>query len=398
MTWRHALVLGQSNAVGQDADPALVLARPANAKQIDDAGVLSSVTALDDKERPGLALAAALAAGFPSDTIVESTHALGGQTIQQLSRGGSSGKWEESAARVAVAATAAATASQEYEIAGLFLIQGEANQGVNNLDLSAIAFERYQPRYVLPLGEAAGEVRRLPLIYGQVASWWAYMSSTLGAPTFGLTQMAAHRDYPHYWCFGGMYQFPFSPTGIDNPHYTNLGCHYIGEHLARAHFALRATGTWDPLRVRSITRSGNDIDVRLWVPVPPVKFDTTLVAAQTHQGFTLAGTAAAITGVSVLSADTIRITTDVAMSEGGATVRYGYAALGLGNVCDSETAESIADDRVLANWLVHFNEEVGVSYPAKAAQDYTSAPPAIPPGRFDPAIRLGGNVRGLVPA
>ena len=71
-------------------------------------------------------------------------------------------------------------------------------------------------------------------------------------------------------------------------------------------------GTWKGTRVQSIAVNGNVIDVKYYVPFPPLVIDTDFLGDCAGKGYSLEAGSASVVSVSVVGGDTVRLTLDQA--------------------------------------------------------------------------------------
>lgn len=132
----HFAVIGQSQAEGYDSTPALTTVTdsraltlgPNSSGRLSDTtnGVLIELAEEDADVRLGETIGTAMAqqlltyANDPSIKIIVTNHALGGTTIQQLSKGGSSGKYEEMIAAASRVKSLVDLAGDTYEVHLIF--------------------------------------------------------------------------------------------------------------------------------------------------------------------------------------------------------------------------------------------------------------------------------------
>jgi hypothetical protein len=120
-------------------------------------------------------------------------------------------------------------------------------------------------------------------------------------------------------------------------HYDNHGYRRLGEYFAKVYAKIVFGGeTWEPVRPKLITRAGNVVTVKYYVPAPPLVIDTVHVTNPNAAGepapfdlgklgfdFVDNGTLVAISSVVVSAADTVTIT--LAAQPSGTNMRLRYA-------------------------------------------------------------------------
>lgn len=153
-------------------------------------------------------------------------------------------------------------------------------------------------------------------------------------------------------------------TAANDVHMTSLSYRRYGEKLGPIWQTTYDTGDCKPCyRLGDPVRVGNVIDYPVWVPVPPLVTNTTLVAAIANSGFTYTG--ANITNVQIVDSGVsdnmavIRITLDASAAgnlgyayANGPTSGYIGPTFGArGNICDSDPFVTLYDGYAIPNWL-----------------------------------------------
>lgn len=146
----------------------------------------------------------------------------------------------------------------------------------------------------------------------------------------------------------------------------------MGEDYAKVYRRVIFEGrAWEPVRPREVSRTGEIVTVKFFVPEPPLVVDTTLVSDPGHRGFEFlddSGATPAITNVAVTGPDTVQITLASVPTGANAHLRYAYRVDKVnvpggpttgprGNLRDSDPTVSRNGDP-LYNWCVHFDEAV----------------------------------------
>lgn len=353
VNFEHLIISGQSLSVGWNGMPVIsTVTENANARRIHPAD--GTVTAMEGGnplyptwQLPEMTLAYRAAT---VDMVGASSHGLGGASIAQLSKGGSSGKYEQAISVAGTVKTNRTALGDTYGVGAFHWVQGETdqNEGMPAANYLA-ALEAMIADYRADIPVATGQPENFPVILSQT-------SMTYNKPaTVAIAQLEASRTIPDTFIACSHYHLPHY---TDNIHLTNVGYYRLGEYHARALNSIKTTGSWKPLAPKSVTARGNQITIVYDVPKPPLVFDTTMVPAQPNMGFTLTGTTASIIAVEIVAQDTIVLTTD---SQLDGPVGVGYASDLLtygarGNVRDSEPATSGYDGTQLANWSLIFRE------------------------------------------
>jgi hypothetical protein len=360
--FKHYLTLGQSLPDGSQGTPALSTASEvANAYIVATDGTIANPLKSSTTQRPYLSMGYRIAAASPADTFGFSTHALSGQSIAQLSKGGSSGRYEQAIATVTAVHTARVAAGDTYTVPWINWFQGEADQtfGTTRAAYRA-ALLQLMADYAADIMAITGQAAPPKWMINQTATWAHYEN----APSIGLEQLDIARTVPNVWAVGGQYQLPYA----DGLHMNNVGYYYIGELIGRAINAVDAGQSWEPFAPSVITATADGLTVTFDVPTEPLVLDTALVPEQPFYGFSLTGTAASITGVSLSGSATVTIATDKPVTESTARLGYGVDAnngdVGLGNLRDSNASVSVYDGHALPDFALHASDSF-TPYPAE---------------------------------
>lgn len=352
---------GQSLAQGAQGGASLTpVAEAGNARTVTSAGSTTAhQNSSADLNRPDLSMGSRLAQADPSKSWYFSSHATGGTSIEQLSKGGTTGRYEELIAYHDAGKTLAIGNGHTWETGNFHWIQGERDQGQENTPR-----EVYVQRMQQLLDDYRADLAApaLAMFSSQTATNGYYDNE----PRISLAQLDAARSLPGIYLVGGQYQLPYI---TDKLHLTNVGYYRLGELHARAEIAVRAGAGWAPFAPTAVTLDGTGqvITVAMHVPAPPLAWDTTVVAAQPNMGFSLHGTAAAIVSVEITGPSTVTITTTADVSgdpvEVGYAVAYNDGGASFGNLRDSHPALSAYDSTPLRNWALQFRDPVsGTTY------------------------------------
>jgi len=349
---------GQSLDVGSQGAPAIsTTTENANAFLINVPG--GALTALfrdsSGPQRPALSMMYRIADANAGQRYASTTNGMGAQTISQLSKGGSSGMYENTIAAMNAAKTAEIAAGGTVLIDPFHFIQGEQDQ------VGGTAFGTYKSRvlqYRTDLSNDTNGGIPIPFIMSQTATWAYYGTEA----RIGLAQLDLARTLPDVYALA-QYQLPYASDGL---HMTRVGYYRLGELHARIHNAVTSGLGWKPFAPKTRVLNPSSIVLKFDVPSGSLAFDTTVVAAQPNYGFSLSGTAATITSVTITASDEITIGISQPITEPGSAVGYGVkygTGPGLGNLRDSETAVSKYDNAPLANWALHFSDDLGIPQP-----------------------------------
>lgn len=210
-----------------------------------------------------------------------------------------------------------------------------------------------------------GQTAPVRIYMGQVSSFQNTVSNNVSRSAYSIYR-AAKELQDRYTIVCPQYTIPYSS---DLLHMSGPGYYILGEYYAKALLAEQyGSGQWTPLRPKTITLSGSQIDITFHVPVEPIVLDTTLVSDPGDYGFVYydAQSSAAIQSVAITGPDSIRITLTAAPT--GANKRLTYAMRGYGSprepgqgprgcLRDSDMTPSRLGG-YLHNWCLHFQEEL----------------------------------------
>lgn len=369
VTLEHGITGGQSLAIGTSGTPGYSTAAEAsNAFQPDSAGALTAlqIASTSNAQRPDLSMGYREAQAHPSQRFAFSTHGLGAQALSQLAKGGSSGKYEDTISVATATKNTEVAAGGTYHVREYHFYQGEQDQVIGTSVTAYVSqFNAYIAQLradILPIDGVAN----FPVFIAQTATWAHYGS----AARIGLAQLQLARTAANTYAIA-QYQLTYAVDGL---HLRQPSYYKLGElHARAAESVLNGTG-WAPFAPTNITIVGSTVEITFAVPTGSLEFDTTTMAAQTNMGFSVSGTAATITGVAITAANKVTLTMSQPVTEPGSKVGYGVAygtGPGLGNLCDGETAVSVRDGSRLANWALHFDDDMGIPQPS-ASGNYVS--------------------------
>lgn len=352
--WKHILTSGQSLSVGSQGTPSLsTLSEVANAWIAAVDGTTVNPLKSAGQQRPDLSMGYRIGEARPTKQFALSTHGLGGNSIAQLSKGGSSGKYEEFIACGNATRSAKLALGDTFAFEPMHWIHGESDQTLGTP--RSVYLAALQQLHADQLTDLA--IASLPMISSQTATWAHYNN----APSIGLAMVDAARTLSWFHLACPQYQLEYYTDGL---HLRNIGYYHLGELHARAHEAVVSGAGWAPFAPIATTVAIDHVDVQFHVPNGALEFDTTIVPAQENMGFSLSGTAAEILSAYIVYNDTVRLMTDRPITEVGARVGYGVVqnngSVGLGNLCDGETAVSAKDGTRIANWALQFDDDLGV--------------------------------------
>lgn len=384
------MTTGQSNAIGAEAKPPVTVTGWPKSNALrgnTNSGALGALGPRGDgNQTPSISAGNRIAEANPTLRCVQNDYGIGGQLLTALMKNGGSGAYETAVAVLPTVFNNLTALGDTPQQRVVRWIQGEADLAGNTRPLTYKAnFAQMRTDYRTDLAALAG-FATAPWFLAQTPQWGyrgAGLASTIGVNPVGVAQWEMGRDTADIFVACPMYQFEyqsyitpgngFTPSPL---HLSARGQEHMGEVFARAEQTYLTTGKWAPLQplyavkggVAGSANSPVAIDVKFQVPTPPLRFDLTAQwGTATNYGFALAGTDAAIVGVDISGPDVVRLTVDRPILEPYVTVSYGLrylnsvpipgadpiAVVGIGNLCDSETATSAYDGTRLSNWCVH---------------------------------------------
>lgn len=284
--------------------------------------------------------------GFPSLTIAQCSKG-GGSVYANLIAGASQGRKR------------AREQSKQFKMRAFTWMQGESDGGNVN----------YAANMQTLRDDIDADVRAITL---QSEPVWM-ISYQLDRPQIGLQQLAASDAGTCIRVSHPMYHLGKRTDIADPVHMSNVGSKIAGAYFGLAYKALILDGNtnWQPLKCTASSVASNVLDLT-FNPVGSLAFDTTIVAAQTNQGFRLfqsdGTTPVTISSVAIVGGNTVRITASGAIPA-GAIVRYGFsnpadhtAGVAKGNLRDSQGDTIVFDggglNYPMHNWCVLFQRTV----------------------------------------
>ena len=250
----HIVVMGQSQARGFQATPALTTASVPNCWTLTDGplDVNTSGVLVPLLESGVETIATALAqqlndfVNIPNHQFAVTIHAVGGTTIEQLSKGGSTGKFEEAIASAETISDIALANGWEYEVHLVWMHGGTGNNTPTP----------YGDQFADLVNEFRTDVT--PHLHSQAAGnvhVFAAQQRQIGSPDYSIQLYEqsellsnVHISHPRYTL---EYQG-------DNIHLTNHGTRNAGVLFARAIYTELFSGGWRPLAIGTVTFDGID--------------------------------------------------------------------------------------------------------------------------------------------
>ena len=228
----------------------------------------------------------------------------------------------------------------------------------------ADALLEWQNDYETSVRAITGQAEPVPLYVMQLSGW----RNTKKYSAVSEDQYNAHLRAPgKVILVAPTYMLTYAGSGC--LHYTRESQLRMGEYIAKAYAQTTFGGSpWEPLRPAQVTRNGSTLDVRFVVPVAPLQLDVAAVSNPGNYGFEVTagdGTVLAISSVTLVGADTVRVQLASA-PPAGSRLRYAEKADeaacprpgSRGNLRDSDATPSRSGGAPLYNWAVGFNVAV----------------------------------------
>jgi hypothetical protein len=294
--------------------------------------------------------------------ILASAHGAGGQPYVALKRG--TPPYTAGMAQVVAGAAVSSMLGEPYAVRAVALIHGESDHINNNLTYAENLLE-WQSDYEADVQALTGQPHPVPMFLCQMSSWTMLKGTTSRIPGEQLAAAAARPD--RIFVVGPKYFLPY----VDGVHLTGDGERWLGEHYAKVYRRVLIDGEpWRPLQPAEVTREGAVITVRFDVPAPPLVLDEEHVTNPGNYGFEYtdaSGAPPAIAAVTLVDAETVRVTLAVEPIAGNRRLRYAYTGKPMvpagpttgprGNLRDSDATPS-RHGYLLHNWAVHFDVPV----------------------------------------
>ena len=227
------------------------------------------------------------------------------------------------------------------------IIHGERDSGIGTTRAQYVQYlNEWQAAYAADLGFD------VPIITDQMSSngntWHPELVSQIA-----LAQWDAARLNPHIYLVGPKYQYPYDDTLL---HLTPAGNQWNGEQHGKVIAAVLAGVDWRPLEPERVEVEGNHVTIYFYVPVPPLRIDTTTLPERPFYGFEWEDDIGSAIVSVVVGSDRVKLVLDQPTT--GGTVRYAYTGTATnasrwGNIKDSDSTPSLTG-KDLSNWLVHF--------------------------------------------
>lgn len=367
LLWYFMLVIGMGQSLweGSNGDVTTAVeydnkgfpAYPTTPNTIADATVANTERSGTRGEWPGLGAASFIRASLLREnnisfedfknTVVVANNAVSGQRIDQINKGTA-----PFASAVAQAGALAGVTGESSGVLGVTFGQGESDSQAGTDPATYLAaLIQLAKDADADLRAASGQTKRIPTVVYQ-------MNATGRA--IGLAHLQASIDSPLIYCAGPMYPYEY----YDTLHINAASSRLVGAKHGEVIKKVAIDGEeWEPLRPIDAKVLGNAIT--LTFSKSGLVLDTTLLPAQTNNGFVVknaAGTAQTVSAVEVLNGNQVRLTCGAAPASDW-TVEYGVTATGrsdafvgkMGNLRDNAGSEVVFDGVPLHNWCVVFD-------------------------------------------
>lgn len=277
-----------------------------------------------------------------SNKFLASAPGYGAVTLAELSSG--TGYYTRMLADVTNGRKLARSEGRSFKVRAFMWMQGESDGATATYAANLSAFNNTLNTDIKAITKQTDDV-------------WL-LSYQLARAKIGLEHLKAQEDYSRIRVAMPMY---FLPT-TDTVHLTAASSKIAGAYfgLAYKRIILDGNTSWKPLMVTSVSVASATIDLT-YNAASALAFDTTIVAAQTNQGFRLVdsgGSPMTISSVSITGGNTVRIVA-AAPVPAGAFVQYGFdsatnttAGTDKGNLRDSQ-GSSIVFDSAGLNYAMH---------------------------------------------
>lgn len=255
---------------------------------------------------------------------------------------------------VTYGAMRSADLSAPYAVQAVYWSQGEQDYAIGtSYALYLASMETLYQHLNTDIKAASGQLNDIKMI-----GYQCFQSGSSPA-TVALAQLQASKNNPNIIIACPNYHIDHIPGNV---HLNGAGYGMLGAYFGLVYKRVIVDGlAWKPLSPLSVTRQGSIAAIKFHVPVRPLELDATAFAAQANSGFSMidaGGAAIAITSVSIIGPDTVKIVAAAPLTA-GCKIRYGFS--GGGNLRDSQGYEIFVQQRArrpLHNWCVAFEETI----------------------------------------
>ncbi len=255
-----------------------------------------------------------------------------------------------------------------HQVSFMTFMQGESNY--TNPPMPALTYAAALSKLINDLNSDVSEITNqltlFPMINYQIASHRFYLRTI---PTVALGHLYASKTDDNINLAVPMYIFDY----VDNLHTDNQSNRQIGNYFARTYkrVVIDKIG-WKPLQPSTVNWQEKTIDIMFDVPVGPIVFDTSWVAAEINKGFDIWNSDFSevldiIQSVTIIGQNTVRITMSMDPPTGsyvsyafGRDVHNGFSGRTLGprgNLRDSAGDSDSGPFGRMDNYSVIFSEQ-----------------------------------------
>ena len=293
-------------------------------------------------------------AADPSRLLIASSCGVGGQTVEQLSKGASPEDFNRlRTCSTAVKAAVAALGSYTYGIAGLIYMQGEYNyygQGgtTDGPTYQALVAQLYADFCADVVTGISGQSQKPAIFTYQTCASWVRDTGNMG---IGMAQLNAALANQSFWYLAA----PDYAVTDKNGHLDPNGYRWMGKLIGKVmHKVLTLGQGWLPLYPTALRIRGNTILIDFHVPEPPLAFDVPYVVntATTYpdQGFTVRNGGGILLISSVTLASDTQVLITLASAPSASDVAAGNIVVSYadqehnGNGCLRDSDPAVADE------------------------------------------------------
>jgi hypothetical protein len=296
--------------------------------------------------------------------FLASIHSISGTDIDGLNKGNVI--YDQVQDAVAAGSTLARLQGLSYSVAGIFWVQGEANEGLRtDKELYKSALIQLKNDHTQDIGlELSRPWINIPFITYQTDHRYSY-----NTPITALAQLDAAKQDADIFMATPIYYLAVS----DHTHMTPHSSRWLGEQMGKVWHIVHSTGNWKPLSPEVIYKKATrTIQVQFHVPKPPMVFDENMVTNPGDYGFEVIDDTGRLSllSVKIIDSNTIEIITDTDIGA-NPYLRYAYTSYGnagpitgaRGNLRDSDPTVSYHNNEIsnkypLFNWCVTFSEAI----------------------------------------
>ena len=272
--------------------------------------------------------------------LLASSCGVGGQSLEALSKGNSSGYYERLASCAAAGLRAAEASDLTYGITALLLLQGESNSwGGPGITSDRNAFKRMIQRlredFQADVVTRIARQTRPPIIFTyQTAAAYANESVSIGQ-----AQLELALEDPGFVMVAPAYGLTGTPSG----HLDANGYRWLGAHFGRVmHRVLDKGEIWRPLHPMHVATCATELTIAFHVPHPPLLWGHPIPGQTAFEipdrGFTVSDADGLIPIHSVELASPVSVRIMLSRPPGSrAELRYASKrTYGIGSLCDSD--------------------------------------------------------------